>query len=86
MKICDKAYKLARRTKSTVDLYRAKALRQEVTRLLRQAKKEFILTQMNLARRDSRAFWNVINKAFMKSNQPVCKEVLDEKTGELVCG
>lgn len=50
MKICDRASKLARQTKIPEEINHAKALRQEVTRLLRQAKRKFILEQLNVAK------------------------------------
>lgn len=44
------------------------------------------MTQLNLAKGDPRAFWSVINKAFLKTASPTCKEILDESTGDLVGG
>lgn len=82
----DKAYRKARKSKLEIDLIHAKSLRQQVTRLLRNRKREFILKQIDLANGNSKIFWKTINRAFFTKSDPKLNQIWDERWNTLIDG
>lgn len=82
----DDAFKNAYRSKVPEDLVYAKILRQEVTRELRKAKRQYILSQMDLAQGNSKKFWEIINKNFLTKTDIPMEYVWNDNSGEHIKG
>lgn len=86
MRVRDTAFKHAHRTKNSADLATAKALRQELTRDLRRAKRVYIQTQLDLSVGNPKRFWKVINKNFFTKGTVIMSKIFEQTSDKLLQG
>lgn len=82
----DQAFVKARKTKKADDLIKAKQLRRAITQELRNAKRAFIIKQIDVANGDSKKFWEEINKEFFSKQKAPTDQVRDDINGTLLEG
>lgn len=75
----DKAFELAYQTKNPRDLKIAKGLRTEVKRQVRNAKAEFIQTNLRNNSEDPKKFWEELNKLIKNTSTPKQIQLTDVK-------
>lgn len=82
----DCKYKTARLTNTPEDWAQARALRNQVCSELIIAKRDYINSQIDTARGDSKKFWRIINDNFFRVKSPKIDQVFRNHSDELLSG
>lgn len=86
IRVRDKAFNKARKTKLEQDWRDAKALRVTTRKALILARQRYITKQLDMADGDSRKFWSTINQNFLKSKTAEINSVYKQGTHTEVFG